>query len=354
MRLIGNKDINGQLSIAIKSARAENRSMPHMLLSGAAGCGKTSTARQMAADTGCKFINLACDSIKTRPDVLSIVRRLSNKGYDLYGRKESAVYPTVVFIDEIHGLSISGQEHLGILMEEWYVLVKPYELTKEDSVDPTIGSTDVIPFRSPQFTLIGATTNDGKLSKPFRDRFKLRFIFTPYSFEESIEIVLVHAEKLKIKIEPDAAVEIAKRGRGVPRVIVSLLERCRDMIVALANDPSVSETYDGITGEMAIVTFNELNIDTTGLSKTDLTLLKTLHSMKDPIGVDNLAVQLNESQKVLTETIEPYLIQRGLILRSSKGRKITEMGRKYLTDNGHIEATDVKRIMMPLTFDRGF
>lgn len=346
MRLIGNTDINGQINIAIKSARAQNRSMPHMLLSGAAGCGKTSTARRIATDTNCKFINIACDSIKGRPDLLPIVRQFSTEGYDVYGRKKSVIYPTVLFIDEIHGLALSGQEHLGMLMEEWYILVKPHELTRKEAIHSTTGSPDIMPFSSPQFTLIGATTNDGKLSKPFRDRFKLRFVFSPYSFEESIEIVMVHAESLKIKIEQGALEEIAKRGRGVPRIIVSLLERCRDMVVAFPDD------YNIITREMATVTFADLHIDDTGLTETDLKLLKILHGSKDAVGVDNLAVQLNESQKVLTETVEPYLIQRSLILRSSKGRKITDDGRKYLMDTGYIKVEETEKFIMPLTFDR--
>ena len=351
MKLIGNTDIQGQINIAKKSANEEKRSIPHMLLSGAAGCGKTSTARQLAKDTGCKFVNVACEHIKDKSDVLPIIRQMDASGYDEYGRIAGDISPTIVFIDEIHRLSIAGQEPLGILMEEWHILVKFKDLTREEkrSIHNTVDkNSDVLPFGSPQFTLVGATTNDGQLSKPFRDRFKLRFVFTPYSFEESIEIVKVHAEKLKIKITDGGTSEIAKRGRGVPRILVRLLERCRDMVVALGD-------IDTITDAMAIVTFFEIRIDDTGLDAVDIRVLKALHETGIPVGVDSLAVQLNESPKVLTETIEPYLIQRGLIARGPKGRVLTDMGREYLVEQGHIEQkTKVRKYIMPLTFDRGF
>jgi len=120
------------------------------------------------------------------------------------------------------------------------------------------------------------------------------------------------------------------------------------MVVALGD-------IDTITDAMAIVTFFEIRIDDTGLDAVDIRVLKALHETGIPVGVDSLAVQLNESPKVLTETIEPYLIQRGLIARGPKGRVLTDMGREYLVEQGHIEQkTKVRKYIMPLTFDRGF
>jgi Holliday junction DNA helicase RuvB len=200
---------------------------------------------------------------------------------------------------------------------------------------------------APRFTLIGATTNDGKLSKPFRDRFKLRFVFTPYSLEESIQIVFLHAERLKIKIDQPGAAEIASRGRGVPRILVSLLERCRDASIA---------TSDGSIGrEVAIVAFHYMDIDNSGLTKIDINLLKALYDVAVPVGLDNLSTILNESPKVISEAIEPYLIQRGLVLRSSKGRTITDRGRRYLSDGGHIkQPSNQEKFAITKSFDRGF
>jgi Holliday junction DNA helicase RuvB len=346
MRLIGNEDILVQIDIAIKSATEENRSIPHMLMSGAAGCGKTSTARRIAEVTGGKFISVACDSVKSRADLLPVVDGFDRTGYSVYGNKlkDSHINHNIVFIDEIHGLSLIGQEHLGVLMEEWYIPVTGKEV-KADPSDAFVGTVERIRW-SPEFTLIGATTNDGKLSKPFRDRFKMRFVFTPYSQEESVRIALVHADRLKITLESEAALEIAKRGRGVPRVIVRLLERCRDLSLAIGRK--------SVTRDVAVVMFGELGIDKTGLTSTDVSMLKMMYELNEPIGLDNMAVRLNESQKVIAETIEPYLIQRGLILRSSKGRKITSEGRKYLLSNGYIKSViDRGYVDIPKNFNRG-
>ena len=346
MKLIGNKDILVQIDIAIRSAIQENRSIPHMLMSGAAGCGKTSTSKHIADITGGKFASIACDAIKGRTDLLQLVEDFDRTGYDIYGKKlkDRCIKHNIVFIDEIHNLSLAGQEHLGVLMEEWYVPVTGREM-KSDPLDAFRGITERTRW-SPAFTLIGATTNDGKLSKPFRDRFKIRFVFTPYSEKDSVHIAIVHAEQLKIQITEKAAFEIAKRGRGVPRIIVSLLERCRDM--ALVINEKV------ITPGITIVTFKELGIDETGLNSTDIKLLKMMYEVEDPIGLDNVAVRLNESPKVILEAIEPYLIQRGLLIRASKGRKITDKGRRYLLDNGHIKST-IKGdyVDIPRNFDRG-
>jgi Holliday junction DNA helicase RuvB len=353
MNLIGNTDILSQIDIAIKSANEQNRSIPHMLFTGAAGCGKTSTARHISDVTSGSFITISRDAIKGRVDLLPIVKQFSEKGYNRYGRKVSTIQPTVMFVDEIHGLSLSGQEHLGVLMEEWYVPMMSKEMdidaiaTMERVKSPTEEDEDTEEYRcwSPEFTLIGATTNDGKLSKPFRDRFKLRFVFSPYSLEESKDIALVHAEELEAKITDEAALEIAKRGRGVPRVIVRLLERCRDLAVAHGDGT--------ISAAVTSVAFYKLGIDETGLDGTDIKILLSLYETKDPIGLDNLAVKLNESRKVLSETVEPYLIQRGFVLRGSRGRSITNIGKRYLLDKGYIKIKRLKKYYIPKNFDRG-
>jgi len=344
MKLIGNIDTLSQIQISLTSAIERVAALSHTLLTGAAGCGKTSTARYITDLTGWKLISIACDAIKTRSDVLLLIDRLDHTGYDRTGHyiKGSIIRPTIVFIDEIHNLSLSAQEYLGIVMEEWHMPVtdKEAHLMKMRIGDGMI-------CWAPQFTLVGATTNDGKLSKPFRDRFKLRFVFTPYSLEESVRIVFSHAERLKIKIEDAGALEIAKRGRGVPRVLVSLLERCRDA--------SITMKESAITKEVAVVAFHHMNIDPSGLTVTDIGLLKTLYDIGDPVGLDNLSTILNESPKVISEAIEPYLIQRRLVLRASKGRTITDEGRRYLSDGGHIkQSTKHEKVTITKSFDRGF
>jgi len=327
MDLIGNVEIWQQLSIAMHSAVKQNRALPHILLAGAAGCGKTSTAKQIARILRTEFRTVACDSLKQRKDVLKLAARLNREGYDKDGNKISYIRPTIVFIDEIHGLSVQAQEMLGILMEEFYI-----PLTREDlKLIKAVGKKvkEEMVFKCPEFTLIGATTNDGKLTKPFRDRFKLRFLFSTYTLEESKKIVELHARRLEIPIEKDAVEVIASRGRGVPRILVSLLERCRDFVIA-----SQQET---ITLEAANLVFELAGIDDTGLTQTDINLLKALYEINAPVGLENLATMLHESPKVLAETAEPYLIQRGLIVRGKRGREITEKGIEYLAGRGLIK-----------------
>jgi len=268
MKLIGNDRITGQINVAILSARQQNRPTPHMLLSGAAGCGKTSTAKHIAETTGSNLVVAAADSVKSREDILTIIGHLDHHGYDKYGRKISTIRPSIVFIDEVHNVPLSGQEHMGIVMEEWYLPVTKREAQVDAKNVKDRG--DAIRW-SPEFTLIGATTNDGKLSKPFRDRFKLRFLFNTYSEKESNDIVLVHAKRLGIQVESDAVSVIAQRGRGVPRILVRLLERCRDTAVATGacdTNRNGDNWNERVTKEIALVTFDNLGIDKTGLAAT--------------------------------------------------------------------------------------
>jgi len=341
MKIIGNQSIILQINIAAKSAAQQNKSIPHIMLSGAAGCGKTTTAQYIATITGAKFMSIACDSLKTSEDIYTLVNALDDTGWTNHGQKinGSKIRPTVVFIDEIHGLATKAQEYLGILMEQWELP------SKIDKSGTTVGKE--VPRKwAPRFTLIGATTDDGKLGKPFRDRFKLRFLFTPYNYEESLQIVQLHADRMHIPINEQAKHEIAKRGRGVPRVLIRYLERCYDMALAVG--------YDGITEEIAILQFSELGVDENGLDEVDIKLLIALYEIGEPVGLDNLAVQLIQPPKVLSETSEPFLVQQGFIVRTSRGRKITSKGKQYLIDNKHIESRqDFSRIDIPADFDRG-
>jgi Holliday junction DNA helicase RuvB len=348
MKPIGNLSILFQINIALSAAQEAGRALPHMIFSGAAGCGKTTMAKHLAEISNCQIFIVACDALKTRLDVALLAQQFSKVGYDPnFGDliNGQLIQPSIVFIDEIHNLSLAAQEHLGIAMEEWYL---PITAKEARIMNIKVNRKQEGPrFWIPSFTLVGATTNDGRLSKPFRDRFKMRFVFAPYSIEESIQIVFLHAERLKTKVDEHGAMEIAKRGRGVPRVLVSLLERCRD--AALATHQS------SITKELARVAFSELGIDATGLTPTDINLLLALHRIGDPVGLDNLSTILNESPKVLSETVEPYLIQRGLMLRSSKGRTITEAGCEYLSDRGYIEKESrYERVAITADYDRGF
>lgn len=312
MEFIGNDETRRQIAIATASAKNRNMSTPHMLLSGAAGCGKTTLAKRVAKYSNVNFISVLPQALKTMDGVLNLLKKLNHDHYDIKGNRKGIIKPSIIFIDEVHNLKpLEVQEWLGIAMEN-------YELESNES-----GKYIWFPY----FTLIAATTDDGKLSKPFRDRFKLRFVFQPYTHLDSAKIVLVHAKRLGINITIPAAQTIAERGRGIPRILVGYLERTRDM--AEVNKSPV------VTPEVVEETFRSLGVDKMGLTETELKILQTLHRSETPVGLDNLSIITNEAPKTILSSIEPFLIQKGLILRTGRGRTITKRGIRHLEKSGH-------------------
>lgn len=324
VKVVGNEITKAQLVIAVTSARIRNCALPHTLLAGAAGCGKTTTAHWISQLTEAKLIMLSADSLRTFKDVKAIAQQLDYSGYNADGDKTGNTSPAIVFLDEIHNLPLKGQEYLGIAMEQ-YVL--PVQLQGVEFTQWL-----------PEFTIVGATTNDGKLSKPFRDRFKLRFVYTTYSIEEAKEIVRYHAGRLELDISDDAVDEIAKRGRGVPRILVSYLERVRDYSVA-NNKPSISKVD-------AITTFQWMKVNDDGLTAADIALLIALFKTNAPVGLENLSIMLNESPGTISGTLEPFLIQKGLIVRGGRGRLITNEGIDYLADREYIDNMAAMKVRM--------
>ena len=312
MQLIGHKATKNQVKIALEAASKLNRSAPHMLFAGVAGCGKTSMAKYIASRSDFDFLQVPATDFKDHKSVLEVLENLNHIGYDRLGNRIGKVKPTVLFVDEVHAMPIGGQEPLGIAMEEYKV---PYG--KE-------GSCVWIPY----FTLIGATTNDGILSKPFRERFQgMRFVFNTYSDEEIIKILGLHADHLGIGITPKSTREIAKRGRGVPRIAVSYLKRARDL--CLSRDGNV------IMHSMVIDTFDEMGIDDRGFTEVEIKILKALYDAGISIGLENLSIVVNESAKTLSMSAEPFLIREGMIIRSGKGRTLTRQGKEYLAKIGY-------------------
>lgn len=322
MKLIGNNNKIEQIENAAKASKVENRPVPHMLFAGAAGCGKTSMAMEVAKSSGTDFLKILPNSLKTMDDVMDLMDKLCCEGYNIEGDRIEGehIRPSVIFIDEIHNLSLKAEEWLGLAMES-------FELEEGDGKVLWI----------PHFTLIGATTDDGKLSKPFRDRFKLRLIFAPYSYEESVDIALVHAARLNVSLSMEAAEEIAKRGRGVPRIIVGLVERVRD--IALTRGINI------VSKEIAEYTFNSLGIDSEGLTETELKILGRLYDADEPIGLENLSIIVNEAPKTILQSVEPFLIQKGLLIRTGSGRKITQNGKRYLEESKYISSSKKRRYL---------
>lgn len=309
MKLIGHKKTNKQIMIAAQSAIKRNKAIPHMLFTGTAGCGKTSMAKNLAKKFGLPFLSVVPNAMKEYKNVIEILEKLDHQQYDRKGNRLGKITPTLLFFDEIHNLPLKGQELLGLAMEKFVM----------DSEKPN--KYYWVPF----FTLIGATTMAGKLSKPFLDRFKMVFIFEPYPFNEMVEIVKIHANKLGIKLSITGAQDIAKRGRGIPRTVVGYTERIRDKVIAVNSAWATPHLIKSV--------FDDMGIDEEGLTVTELKILTTLFESKIPVSLDNLSIITEEDRRTIKDYAEPFLIRKGFILISGKGRILTEKGRDYITNS---------------------
>jgi len=313
--MVGNDQTKTQLIVSGQAAVAENRPVPHTLMGGAAGCGKTTAARGLAQFLDAVFIQADPATLKASDDFVSIIKQLPQEGYGEGGVVTGNIKQAVLFLDEIHNMPLKGQELLGIAMENWVFPVNVKKKARKEKVMIWL----------PRFTVVGATTMTGGLSKPLRDRFKLQFQFKTYSLDESEFIVVTHAAKMGLDMTQEAAKGIANRGRGVPRVLVRFLERARDHARVLTEDGK-------ITKDVVEAMFSFLEIGPTGLTSQDHRLLECLYDNKDvPVGLDSLAVILDECPTTISRELEPYLIRRGLLMRSSRGRLLTEEGDKYIS-----------------------
>ena len=329
MEFIGHANTKERIKVAVDSASKRNTAIPHILLSGAAGCGKTTTARWLSSIGGYEYLPASPLELKTKKSVYSLLEKLNASGYNERGDRVSKIKPTILFFDEIHQMPVIGQEILGLAMERF--------ILEADLPNKLIWL--------PYFAIVGATTDDGKLTKPFRDRFKLKFIFEPYRDEEMIEVIKFHAIKNQLFITDGAIVEIASRSRGVPRVMVNYLETIRDIMLA--------ENATIITEQLVEHAFNVMGIDDTGLTRVEIKILKSLMESPGPIGLDNLSITTNESSTTIAQSIEPFLIRRNLVVRTGKGRTITEKGRQYLESRGHISDKASTKKYIDVAYERG-
>ena len=311
MKIIGHEKTKRQISIAAESAIKRNKSIPHMLFTGAPGCGKTSMARYLATKFKLPFLSVVPNDLKDYKSVVKTLEKLDHSSYDRRGNRTGQIKPTILFLDEIHNLPLKGQELLGLAMERFVI-----ETGKPNKY-----------YWVPLFTLVGATTKAGNLSKPFLDRFKMVFIFEPYPFDEMVNIVKLCASNLGVKMSQTGAQNIAKRGRGIPRTVVGYTERIRDKVVAIGSVWATPHLINGV--------FNDMGIDEEGLTVPELKILKTLFDSDIPVSLDNLAIITEEDKKTTREYAEPFLIRKGLILISGQGRVLTEKGRNYISNTDY-------------------
>ncbi len=297
---IGQQPIRANLRVFVQAARARGEALDHVLLHGPPGLGKTTLAQIVARELGVGFRATSGPVIQRAGDLAAILTNLNPRD--------------VLFIDEIHRLQPAVEEMLYPAMED-------FQLDLVIGEGPAARSVRI---DLPPFTLIGATTRAGLLATPLRDRFGIPLRLTFYTPAELELIVARGATKLGFALEPDGAAEIARRSRGTPRVAGRLLRRVRDFALVEGIAP-----VDRAAADAAL---RRLDVDRLGLDAMDRRYLTRIaeHHAGGPVGVETLAAALAEARDTLEDVIEPYLIQEGLVLRTSRGRMLGQPGWRHL------------------------
>ncbi len=297
---IGQKKVKENLSIFIEAAKQRKESLDHVLLYGPPGLGKTTLANIIANQLGAGFKITSGPTIERAGDLAAILSSL--QPFD------------VLFIDEIHRLNRVVEEVLYPAMEDFALDIMLGKGPGAQSVRIDI----------PPFTLIGATTRAGSLSSPLRDRFGVVSRLEFYQVDELVEIIKRASNILNLMIESEGAYEIARRSRGTPRIANRILKRVRDY--AQVKGQGVVDLKTAKAG------LELLEIDDIGLDKTDRNILETMIDCYDggPVGIESLAATISEEVTTIEDVYEPYLLQIGLINRTSRGRIVTEKGYRHV------------------------
>ncbi len=293
---IGQQKLKDKLIMFVEAAQKRKEPLDHCLFYGPPGLGKTTLAHIIGKQTGVPVKETSGPALEKPGDLASLLTNLPERG--------------VFFIDEIHRLN-------KVVEEALYPAMQSYQLDIIVGEGPSARS---IKLNLPAFTLVGATTKAGSITAAMRERFGIQERLSFYSVEELKQIVLRSAYILEVEIEEEGADEIAFRSRGTPRIANSYLRRVRDY--AQVKEGGV------ITKEVACGAFKMFEVDEKGLDPMDRKILKTIIEKFSggPVGLGSLAVSVGEDEETIADVYEPFLIQRGFLSRTSKGRKATRLG----------------------------
>jgi Holliday junction DNA helicase RuvB len=297
---VGQEPVKEQLRVAIEAARARDEALDHALLAGPPGLGKTSLAQILALELEAPFVATAGPALERKADVAAFLSALEPR--------------SVFFIDEIHRLPRAVEETLYPAMEDG-----PLPITVGQGAGARVVTLDL-----PPFTLVGATTRAGLLTTPLRDRFGLQHRLEHYGPDDLARIVRRSAHLLGVEIEDAGARAVAERSRGTPRVANRLLKRVRDFAEVRGSGV--------VTEVVAHAALDLLEVDHEGLDRLDREILRAIcgHYGGGPVGLSTLAVAVGEEADTLEDVYEPYLLQRGLIERTPRGRQATRRAWQHI------------------------
>lgn len=298
---IGQDDIKEMMNIYIQTALRRGEPLDHVLLYGPPGLGKTTLANIIANEMGANFCTVSAPSIERPGDLASILSSLE--------------YGDVLFIDEIHRLPRNIEEILYSAMEDLYI-----DIVKGNDITLTPIRIDLKPF-----TLVGATTRCGDISSPLRDRFGIVHQLNYYTKDELQKIVKRTSGIFNFSINDESSYEIARRSRGTPRIANRLFRRVRDF-AQFIND------NNEIDLDVTKLSLSKLNIDEYGLDELDHKYLQTIIERYNggPVGLNAIAASIAEEPNTLEDVCEPFLLQEGFIIRTPRGRTVTEKTYKHL------------------------
>ena len=292
---LGQEQVKRLLKIAVESAKKRGEPLDHVLFYGPPGTGKTTLSFIIASEMGADIKVVSAPTIERKGDLLGLLMSL-NEG-------------DVLFIDEIHRLNRAVEETLYSAMEDF-------------RVDIVTGSSraTAVTIELPPFTLIGATTRLNLLTPPLRSRFGLVCRLELYSVPELVKVAEAVSRKLELKIDGEGLELLARCGRGTPRILIQVLKRVRDYAVV--------HGWKVVDREKAERVLKELGIDSYGLDRLDRKILQTIADKfkGGPVGLNTLATVLKEDVDTIENVHEPYLIEMGFLIRTPRGRRITEKG----------------------------